>query len=108
MKEYTNLPPIVKELYLKKQKEDNTIDLHAYFSGLIDAAEAILSRNAVNTLISIGYTGDTRCYLNITTQEAIERYIESEGMTREEFNLNYGLNVVVIPFNDEFRAYSVY
>jgi hypothetical protein len=108
MKEYITLPPIVKELYLKKQKENNTIDLHAYFSGLVDAAEAILSRDAENTLISIGYAGCSRCYLNITTQEAIERYIESERMTREEFDLNYSLNVVVIPFNDEFGAYSVY
>ncbi len=61
-----------------------------------------------NTLISIGHTGDARCYLNITIQEAIERYIESEEMTIEEFNLNYAPPIVVIPFNDEFRAYSVY
>lgn len=32
-----------------------------------------------NTIISIGYLGYKRCYLNVPREEAIQRYMKSEG-----------------------------
>lgn len=41
------------------------------------------SSNALrmNTIITIGYLGFRRCYLNVSMEEAIRRYTESEGET---------------------------
>ena len=59
----------------------------------------------LNKMISIGYLGVMRCYLNISTEEAIERYIKSEGVEIEDFDEGM---VDVFYFDDEFGAYQVY
>lgn len=40
-----------------------------------------------NRLISIGYTGLMKCYLNISDREATQRYITSENISETEFEL---------------------
>lgn len=62
----------------------------------------------MNTLISIGYIGLKRCYLNLTEDEAIERYCKFENMTRNEFDENVNISVRIIQFDDEFSAYDVW
>lgn len=60
-----------------------------------------------NRLISIGYLGMFRCYLNISNTEAIERYIESENITREQYEADGDIDLYAFEFDDEFGAYSV-
>lgn len=51
-----------------------------------------------NKIVSIGYLGFKRCYLNVSKEEAIRRYIEAEGELQgdvEEFE-----------FVDEFYSYD--
>ena len=61
-----------------------------------------------NKLIVIGYLGIRKCYLNISIEEAITRYCESESMTRHEFDEDSGLNLQSFDFDDEFDAYDAY
>lgn len=48
-----------------------------------------------------------RCYLNITEEQAIERYCISENMTRKKFNED-DISIDIIEFDDEFGAYCVW
>ncbi|HEY9640146.1 MAG TPA: hypothetical protein V6C57_06660 [Coleofasciculaceae cyanobacterium] len=59
-----------------------------------------------NTLISIGWKGDKRCYLNVSKEEAIKRYVESEGMTTDKVIANDFVDE--FEFDDEFGSYAVY
>jgi hypothetical protein len=59
----------------------------------------------MNKLISIGILGMMKCYLNISNEEAIQRYCKSMDMSIEEFDHN---ELTVFYFNEEFDAYSVY
>jgi hypothetical protein len=61
----------------------------------------------MNKLISIGYLGIKRCYLNITEEQAIERYCKSEDITREKFN-DDDISIDIIEFDNEFGAYCVW
>lgn len=64
----------------------------------------------MNKLITIGYTGIKRCYLNVEMDEAIERFCKSEGyvlMSLEEIKKE-GVWVDTIEFDDEFGAYEIY
>jgi hypothetical protein len=61
-----------------------------------------------NRLISIGYTGIMKCYLNLSDREAIQRYIKSENMSETQFELDNDIQFYVIEFDDEFGAYSVW
>ena len=61
-----------------------------------------------NRLISIGYNGIMKCYLNISDREAIQRYIKSENMSETQFELEDDIQFHVIEFDDEFGAYSVW
>lgn len=61
----------------------------------------------MNTIISIGYIGIKRCYLNISKDEAIERYCKSENMAKEEFE-DSDLEPEEINFVDEFSAYEIF
>jgi len=63
--------------------------------------------NIMNKLISIGWLGIKRCYLNITEEQAIERFCKSENVTREKFDED-DISIDIIEFTDEFGAYSVY
>lgn len=58
-----------------------------------------------NTLILIGFIGMKKCYLNITKEEAIERYCAYMSLDVAAFNED---SVEVIEFDDEFEAYDVW
>ena len=60
-----------------------------------------------NRLISIGWLGLKKCYLNVDTDDAIERYCKSENMTREDFE-SEDIQIDEFDFDDEFDAYSVW
>lgn len=61
----------------------------------------------MNKIVCIGYIGLKKCYLNLSKEESIERYIKSEGITEEVFNNSY-INVYEIEFDDEFCAYEIW
>lgn len=61
----------------------------------------------MNKIISIGWAGVQRCYLNITEEQAIERFCKSENMTREQID-EYNIPIDFIEFDDEFWAYKVW
>ena len=61
-----------------------------------------------NKIISIGWMGYKRCYLNITVDEAIKRYCESENIEITEDYTVDDLNIDIIEFDDEFGAYTIY
>ena len=61
----------------------------------------------MNKIISIGVLSIKRCYLNITQDQAIERYCKSENITREDFH-NYDIPIDIIEFEDEFGSYCIY
>jgi len=56
----------------------------------------------MNKLISIGYIGLKRCYLNIPLEEAKRRYQEDEEEVPDT-DIIYEFE-----FDDEFCAYDVY
>lgn len=60
-----------------------------------------------NKIISIGYLGLKRCYLNIEQKEAIERYCKSERLTLQQLEEG-DISIDIIEFDDEFGAYSIY
>lgn len=57
---------------------------------------------ASNKLHIIGVTGNAKAYLNVTKEEAIKRYAESEDTTVEEAEDRY---IKQIDFTDEFGVY---
>lgn len=61
----------------------------------------------MNKLISIGYIGLKKCYLNTTEDEAIERYCKTENLTRQKFD-EEDISIFTIEFDDEFSAYEVW
>jgi hypothetical protein len=61
----------------------------------------------MNTLISIGYTGSATCYLNISREEAIERYLKDNPFTTYEDLIKENM-VDEFEFYDEFECYAVY
>ena len=58
----------------------------------------------MNTLVVIGWTGCKKCYLNISREEAIERYKEEDDFAEY---LDIG-DIEVFNFDDEFGAYDVW
>ena len=57
-----------------------------------------------NKLIVIGWTGQKRCYLNIPREEAVSRYLKSEGIKQ-------GLGdekIDELEFDTEFAGYAVW
>ena len=61
----------------------------------------------MNKLVVIGWRGIRTCYLNITLQEAIDRFIKTEEITLEYFNSSE-VGCEIIEFDDEFGAYEVW
>ena len=61
-----------------------------------------------NIIISIGYIGLRKCYLNINKKEAIKRYCKSEEITKEEFDNNFDIRIDSIEFEDEFECYDIW
>lgn len=60
-----------------------------------------------NKIISIGYMGCKKCYLNINKEEAIKRYCKSKKITKKEFD-NFDNDVDVIVFEDVFECYDIW
>ena len=58
-----------------------------------------------NKLIGIGCLGMMICYLNISNEEAIQRYCKTMDISIEEFDHD---ELKVFYFSDEFCAYDVY
>ena len=63
----------------------------------------------MNKMVSIGYMGIKRCYLNVDKDEAIRRFLESEGLSKDEFETIHGsYPVQEFEFDSEFGAYEVW
>lgn len=60
-----------------------------------------------NKIITIGYIGLKRCYLNVDKEEAMNRYCLSENITREYLEVN-DISIHETEFDDEFGAYDIY
>lgn len=60
-----------------------------------------------NKIISIGYIGLKRCYLNVDEKEALERYCLSENITIQQFS-DDDINISITEFDDEFEAYEIW
>lgn len=60
-------------------------------------------RPVKHTLVVVGYIGCKRAYLDVSREEAVRRYRESEH--EDEVDLR---RVKEIEFTDEFRAYDVW
>lgn len=67
----------------------------------------IISEQVKNKIITIGYVGNMRCYLNISEEEAIERYCDSEGISNLMIKKEQ-IPVDSIEFDEEFGAYDIY
>lgn len=65
-----------------------------------------------NKLITIGWTGTKRCYLNVPREEAVRRFVKSEMYgyeTTEEIALTTAESLVEeFEFDDEFGAYDAW
>jgi hypothetical protein len=61
----------------------------------------------MNKLISIGFTGIKKCYLNITEEEAIRMYCLDENLSIEQFN-ETEIPIDTFNFNIQFNAYDVW
>ncbi len=62
----------------------------------------------MNKIITIGYLGYNRCYLNITKEDAIERYCKEEKINKEEFEKNDDISIYTTEFKDEFGCYEIW
>lgn len=60
-----------------------------------------------NILISIGYLGTKTCYLNISREEAIKRYLKDNPELTNSLDY-YGIQIDEFEFGDEFECYAVY
>ena len=65
-----------------------------------------MSDKPTNKLISIGYLGCMSVYLNVSREEAIRRYRESDGMQDHEV-IEEG-RICEFEIYDEFSAYAVH
>ena len=55
----------------------------------------------VNHLILIGWTGSKSCYLNVTREEALRRYMEANPEDEDP-------TIKELDFTDEFTAYDAW
>ena len=62
----------------------------------------------MNSIISIGYLGVKKCYLNIDKEDAISRYCKSENITRKDFDKDEPFVISDIRFNTEFAVYDIW
>ena len=77
----------------------------------------------MNTLISIGYLGGKKCYLNISVEEAIKRFCKDDGdITPDDFQKDKDgkiccyvqgtkqikYHIYIFYFDDEFEAYDIW
>ncbi len=59
----------------------------------------------MNTLVIIGWTGLKSAYLNLTEEEARNRYLEEYGLQPEDFK---NVDKQVITFQDSFGVYDAW
>ncbi|MCP4990912.1 MAG: hypothetical protein GY928_34175 [Colwellia sp.] len=64
------------------------------------------SKNSKNTLVTIGWTGTKTAYLNISKEEAIERYLKDNPDCKELVTQDGFVNE--FEFNDEFGVYDAW
>lgn len=75
----------------------------------IDFEDVIFTRNptfknfAPNKLITIGFLGVKKSYLNISQEESIKRYCEEDNIKKL-----YGESIDDFEFDDEFDCYEVW
>lgn len=55
-----------------------------------------------NTIIAIGYSGNMKCYLNISREEALKRFNISDGPFDPSWH-----HISEFTFTDEFWAYAI-
>lgn len=60
-----------------------------------------------NKIISIGYLGSKKCYLNISREEAIRRY-KIYHLICEDDELEDGIDIDEFEIEDEFEAYQIW
>ena len=61
-----------------------------------------------NRIITIGYIGLKKCYLNINEEDAIKKYCVSEQITKENFDNNVDISIDSIEFENEFECYDIW
>lgn len=59
-----------------------------------------------NTIVSIGSLGMTHCYLNVSREEAIKRYLAAEFSDEPEAELPSYVSITLIDIIDEWRSYD--
>lgn len=65
-------------------------------------------KKAKNKLIIIGHLGLKTAYLNISKEEAIQRYIETEKSFPDDEIIVTENMIQEIEFNDEFSVYDAW
>lgn len=58
-----------------------------------------------NWIVTIGFLGVKRCYLNIDEEEAKRRYKEYENCSDEDLE---NVDIEIINFDEEFGAYDIW
>ena len=61
----------------------------------------------MHTLVTIGYTGSNRCYLNVSIEEAIKRFCKTWNIDKKEFDEREYI-IESFDFIDEFEAYDIW
>jgi thymidylate kinase len=67
-------------------------------------------RETKNSLVVIGYLGDKTAYLNLSKEEAIQRFMQ-DNLSDEDCNKEYvekHYNVEEFYFDDEFFVYDAW
>ena len=65
----------------------------------------------MNRLVVIGYMSYRKCYLNISKEDALKRYIEEEGELNEMFTVAEYEAANMLEefiFKDSFMAYDIW
>jgi hypothetical protein len=61
----------------------------------------------MNTIIAIGWTSSYRCYLNLSKEEAIEKYMKEHNVSEYTLEELRGM-IKEINFNDSFSVYDIW
>jgi hypothetical protein len=59
-----------------------------------------------NTIVSIGCLGMTRCFLNVSREEAIKRYLATEFPDEPEAELPSYVSINTVTITDEWWSYD--
>ena len=62
-----------------------------------------------NKLVLIGNIGMKRIYINVSKEEAIKRFCETENMTQEQFErVDLESTIRIYKFDDEIPCYDIF